>query len=128
MTVLLALGTVLAWGLWIPMAQVLPGVPQSSRTFYATLANAVFATLALVWGGGHVSLGWRGFWLPLLGGVVWTGGNYSAFKASEAIGLARAACASTPRGAYTCSRCRGRVPAPPGWPSPGSCWPASGEQ
>jgi glucose uptake protein len=96
MTVLLAFGTVLAWGLWIPMAQALPGVPQSSRTFYATLANAVFATLALVWGGGHMSLGWRGFWLPVLGGVVWTGGNYSAFKASEAIGLARAAGSWTP--------------------------------
>jgi hypothetical protein len=95
-TALLALGTVLAWGLWIPMAQVLPGVPQSSRTFYATLSNAVFATVALAAGGGHVSLGWRGFWLPLLGGIVWTGGNYSAFKASEAIGLARAAGSWTP--------------------------------
>jgi glucose uptake protein len=78
------------------MAQVLPGVPQTSRTFYATLANAVFATAALAAGGGHVSLGWKVFWLPLVGGIVWTGGNYSAFKASEAIGLARAAGSWTP--------------------------------
>jgi glucose uptake protein len=95
-TVLLALSTVLAWGLWIPVAQIMPGVPQRSRTFYATLGNTVFATIALVVGGGHLSFGWKPFWLPFAGGVVWTAGNYTAFRASENIGLARASGTWTP--------------------------------
>jgi glucose uptake protein len=95
-TVLLALSTVLAWGLWIPVAQIVPGVPQRSRTFYATLGNTVFAAIALAIGGGHLSFGWKSFWLPFAGGVVWTAGNYTAFRASENIGLARACGTWTP--------------------------------
>src|ERR1017187_1698121 len=90
MTALLALTTVLAWGFWIPAAQAIPGVPQRSRVFYVALGNAAFALGALVIGGGHLSFGWRPFWLPLVGGVVWIGGNYFAFRATETIGLARA--------------------------------------
>ncbi len=86
----------LAWGLWIPVAQIVPGVPQRSRTFYATLGNTVFAAIALVVGGGHLSFGWKPFWLPFAGGVVWTAGNYTAFRASENIGLARASGTWTP--------------------------------
>jgi glucose uptake protein len=41
-------------------------------------------------------LNWKDFWLPMAGGVVWTGGNYAAFRASESIGLARAAGSWTP--------------------------------
>ena len=96
MTTLLGLTTILAWGCWIPVAQIMPGVSQSSRTFYVALGNAVFAASALAVGGGHVSFGWRGFWLPLAGGVVWTVGGYSAFRASESIGLARASGSWTP--------------------------------
>jgi glucose uptake protein GlcU len=95
-TLLLALVTVLTFGAWIPTAQVVHGVPQRSRTFYATVGNVVLATAALLVGGGHVSFGWKDFWLPLAGGVVWTAGNYSAFRASETIGLARAAGTWTP--------------------------------
>jgi glucose uptake protein len=95
-TALLAIVTVLTWGAWIPLAQVVPGIPQRSRTFYTTAGNVVLATIALVVGGGHLELGWRTFWLPFAGGVVWTGGNYSAFRASETIGLARAAGTWTP--------------------------------
>ena len=95
-TLVLSLVTVLSWGVWIPLAQVVPGVPQRSRTLYATVGNVVLATVALVVGGGQVSFGWKEFWLPLAGGVVWTGGNYSAFRASETIGLARAAGSWTP--------------------------------
>ena len=96
MTALLALVTVVSWGTWIPLAQALPGVPQRSRTFYVTVGNAVFAAVALVASGGHLSFGWREFWLAFVGGLVWTAGNYSAFRASEAIGLARAAGSWTP--------------------------------
>jgi glucose uptake protein len=95
-TALLSLTTILAWGCWIPLAQAVPGVPQRSRTFYVTLGNVAFALAALAVGGGHVVFGWRQFWLPFAGGVVWTGGNYSAFRATESIGLARASGSWTP--------------------------------
>jgi glucose uptake protein len=95
-TALLALITVAAFGTWIPVAQAAPDVPQRSRIFYAAVGNVSFAAVALVVSGGHLVFGWRGFWLPLAGGLVWTGGNYSAFRASESIGLARAAGSWTP--------------------------------
>ncbi len=96
MTALLAFGMVAAFGTWIPLAQLLPGVPQRTRTFYATVGNVVVAAIALLAGGGHLVFGWRGFWLPLAGGVVWTAGGYCAFRASETIGIARAAGTWTP--------------------------------
>ena len=96
MTMLLAFVTVTAFGTWIPLAQLRPGVPQRSRIFYVAVGNLVVAAIALLAGGGRLELGWRGFWLPLAGGAVWTAGNYSAFRAAEAIGLARAAGTWTP--------------------------------
>jgi glucose uptake protein len=96
MTALLAFVTVAAFGTWIPLAQLLPGVPQRSRIFYVAVGNLVVAAIALLAGGGRLELGWRGFWLPLAGGAVWTAGNYCAFRASETIGLARAAGTWTP--------------------------------
>jgi glucose uptake protein len=93
---LLSLITVVSWGTWIPLAQAAPGVPQRTRILYVTLGNVMFAGAALVIAGGHLAWGWRSFWLPVAGGVVWTAGNYSAFRASEAIGLARAAGSWTP--------------------------------
>jgi glucose uptake protein len=95
-TALLAFVTVALFGSWIPLAQLLPGVPQRYRTLYATIGNVVVAGIALLAGGGHLEFGWRGFWLPLAGGVVWTAGNYSAFRASETAGIARAAGTWTP--------------------------------
>jgi glucose uptake protein GlcU len=88
---LLSLITVVSWGTWIPLAQAVHGVPQRTRTLYVTVGNVMFAAAALAVAGGHLGWGWRGFWLPAVGGVVWTSGNYCAFRASEAIGLARAA-------------------------------------
>ena len=96
MTVLLALVLVAALGTWIPLAQLLPGTPGRSRVFYVAVGNVVFAGIALLAGGAGLVFGWRGFWLPLAGGVVWTAGNYCVFKASETIGLARAAGTWTP--------------------------------
>ncbi len=96
MIALLSLITVLSWGTWIPLAQAVRGVPQRTRTLYATVGNLLFAGTALAVAGGHLTIGWRGFWLPLAGGVVWTLGNYCAFQAAEAIGLARAAGSWTP--------------------------------
>lgn len=96
MSVLLSAVTVLAWGTWIPLAQVVAGVPQRSRTLYVTLGNVIVASAALAIGSGSLTFGWRTFWLPLSGGVVWTIGNLTAFRAIETIGLARAAGTWTP--------------------------------
>jgi glucose uptake protein GlcU len=93
---ILSLITVVSWGTWIPLAQAAPGVPQRTRILYVTAGNVIFAGAALVVAGGHLAWGWRSFWLPAAGGVVWTLGNYSAFRAAEAIGLARAAGSWTP--------------------------------
>ena len=96
MTIPLAFVVVAALGSWIPLAQLLPGTPGRSRVFYVAVGNAVFAGIALLASGANLVFGWRGFWLPLAGGVVWTAGNYCMFKASETIGLARAAGTWTP--------------------------------
>ncbi|HWG26470.1 GRP family sugar transporter [Actinospica sp.] len=97
-TLLLSLVIVLSWGSWIPIAQSIPGAKQSTRTFYITAGNLVFATVALLAGGsgGQIGLGWREFWLPLAGGMVWTAGSFCAFRATETIGLARSAGTWTP--------------------------------
>ena len=50
-TVLLSCAIVLCWGSWIPIAQVVPGIAQSTRTLYVTAGNLVFAAGALVLGG-----------------------------------------------------------------------------
>jgi len=93
---LLSLITVVSWGTWIPLAQAVPGLPQRARALFVTIGNLMFAGAALAVAGGHLAWGWRSFWLPVAGGVVWTSGNYAAFRASQAIGLARAAGSWTP--------------------------------
>jgi glucose uptake protein len=97
-SVLLSVVIVLAWGSWIPVAQAVPGLRQPTRTLYATVGNLAFAAIALVAGGsaGQLTLGWKEFWLPLAGGLVWTAGSVCAFRATELIGLARASGTWTP--------------------------------
>jgi glucose uptake protein len=97
-SVLLSFIIVLAWGSWIPVAQAVPGLRQPTRTLYATVGNLVFAAIALVVGGsaGQLTPGWKEFWLPLAGGLVWTAGSVCAFRATELIGLARASGTWTP--------------------------------
>jgi glucose uptake protein GlcU len=96
MTVLLAVVMVVALGTWIPLAQWLPGTAERTRLLYVAVGNVILAGATLMVGGGGVEFGWRGFWLPLAGGVVWAAGNYCVFRASAALGLARAAGMWTP--------------------------------
>ncbi|MEV7629495.1 GRP family sugar transporter [Actinoplanes sp. NPDC089786] len=96
MTALLAVVMVIALGTWIPLAQLVPGTPERSRIFYLALGNVVFAGLALLVSGAGITFGWRTFWLPLAGGMVWAAGNYCVFRASRTIGLAVAAGIWTP--------------------------------
>jgi len=46
--------------------------------------------------GGGVEIGWRTFWLPLVGGLVWAAGYYCVLRATRLLGLARAAGTWTP--------------------------------
>jgi glucose uptake protein GlcU len=96
MTALLSIAIVVCWGAWIPTAQVRQGIPQRTRTLYAAAGNLVFAVGAFLAGSAHISVSWRAFWLPVAGGIVWTAGSYCAFRASQLIGLARAAGTWTP--------------------------------
>lgn len=89
-TVLLAVITVAAWGTWIPVVHLAPAVPERARLFFVTVGNAVVAVMALFIGGQGPHFGWKAFWLPVAGGAVWVAGNYSAFRASRSIGMARA--------------------------------------
>lgn len=96
MTAFLSIATVVCWGAWIPTAQARRGIPQRTRTLYAAAGNLIFAAGAFLAGSGHLSVSWRSFWLPFAGGIVWTAGSYCAFRASQLVGLARAAGSWTP--------------------------------
>ncbi|GAB2572764.1 GRP family sugar transporter [Microlunatus antarcticus] len=96
MTVLLAIMMVVALGTWIPLTQLTPSTPERTRILYVAVGNVVLAVAALLVTGGRLELGWRTFWLPLLGGVVWAAGNYCVLRATRLIGLARASGTWTP--------------------------------
>lgn len=87
---------VVALGTWIPLTQLWPGTPERTRIFSVAVGNVVLAGAALLASGGGLQPGWRTFWLPLLGGVVWAVGNYCVLRAARLIGLARAAGTWTP--------------------------------
>lgn len=87
---------VVALGTWIPLTQLWPGTPERTRILHVALGNVVLAGAALLATGGGLQLGWRTFWLPLAGGLVWAAGNYCVLRASRLIGLARAAGTWTP--------------------------------
>jgi glucose uptake protein len=95
-TVLFAITTVACWGTWISVAQAVPGVSQAHRTFVVTVGNLVLATGVLIANGGFPALDGRRFWLPVLGGVLWTLGNIAAFVGTDRIGVARASGIWTP--------------------------------
>ena len=79
MTTLLSIAIVVCWGAWIPAAQARRGVPQRTRTLYAAAGNLAFAAGAFLAGSGRLTMGWRAFWLPIAGGVVWTAGSIFAY-------------------------------------------------
>lgn len=91
MNALLAVVTVVTWGSWIAIAQMAPGVSEQTRALYATAGSTVVAFVALAIGGGHPIFGFRAFWLPFIGGLVWAVGAFGGFRAAAKIGIARAA-------------------------------------
>ncbi len=86
---LYALITVCAWGTWLAPSQNISFKNQQIKTFYVASANLVLAFLvAWAQGAGRVTAG--AFWLPFLGGLIWSVSGLCAFTATQKIGMARA--------------------------------------
>lgn len=87
--ILYAVITVLAWGLWMAPSQNIPFKNQQIKTFYVAVANLALATLVFLLQG-FQGLTWQIFWLPFVGGLVWSVSGTLAFTATNRLGMARA--------------------------------------
>ncbi|HEX6077807.1 MAG TPA: GRP family sugar transporter [Micromonosporaceae bacterium] len=89
--------TVVCWGTWIGVSQMVDARHNEIRTFYVTLGNFVLAASVLLMRWDALSdLSWKALVPPLAGGVLWTLGNLCAFSGTTRIGIARAAGVWTP--------------------------------
>ena len=87
--ILYAAVTIFAWGTWLAPSQNIRFKNQQIRTFYVAAANLALATLVLLIQGGS-TLTLDVFWLPFIGGLVWSVSGLLAFTATSQIGMARA--------------------------------------
>ena len=87
--ILYAVITVLAWGLWMAPSQNIPFKNQQIKTFFVAVANLALATLVFLIQG-FSGLTWQIFWLPFVGGLVWSVSGLLAFTATDRLGMARA--------------------------------------
>lgn len=87
--ILYAAVTVLAWGTWLAPSQNVVFRNQQIKTFYVAAANLALATLVFALQGFR-GLTWGVFWLPFLGGLVWSVSGFLAFTATNRLGMARA--------------------------------------
>lgn len=86
---LYAVITVLAWGTWLTPSQNLQFKNQQIKTFYVAGANLVLAlVVALLQKPVQLSPGF--FWLPFIGGLVWSVSGFLAFTATHRVGMAKA--------------------------------------
>jgi glucose uptake protein len=86
---LYAVITVLAWGTWLTPSQNLPFKNQQIKTFYVASANLLLAlVVALLQKPGQLT--WSIFWLPFIGGLVWSVSGFLAFTAAHLVGMAKA--------------------------------------
>jgi glucose uptake protein len=86
---LYAVITVLAWGTWLTPSQNLAFKNQQIKTLYVAGANLVLAlVVALLQKPGQLTPGV--FWLPFIGGLVWSVSAFLAFTATLRIGMAKA--------------------------------------
>lgn len=89
LSIIYALLTVLAWGIWLAPSQNIPLKDQRIRTFYVASINLVLAlavTLPMGLGGLTFSLAWP----PFVGGLIWSVSGVCAFTATKHMGMARA--------------------------------------
>jgi glucose uptake protein len=92
---LYAIITVTAWGTWLAPSQNIVFRNQQIKTFYVAAANLALATLVFALQGFR-GLTWSVFWLPFLGGLVWSVSGFLAFTATNRLGMARASGIWTP--------------------------------
>ena len=86
---LYAVITVLAWGTWLTPSQNLSFKNQQIKTFYVAGANLALAlVVALLQKPGQLTPGI--FWLPFIGGLVWSVSGFLAFTATHRVGMAKA--------------------------------------
>ena len=79
MPILYALLTIIAWGIWLIPSQNVKFSGQQVRTFYVAAANLLIAVLFAATQGFHKVTA-DVFWLPFLGGMVWSLGGWAAFE------------------------------------------------
>lgn len=88
-TMLYALLTVIAWGIWLAPSQTVPFSNERVRTFYVALANLGVALLVgLVAGLDELDL--RTALSAGAGGLIWALSGFFAFYATNRLGIARA--------------------------------------
>jgi glucose uptake protein len=87
--ILYAVLTILAWGTWLAPSQNIRFKNQQIRTFYVAAANLALAAVVMVIQGAS-TLTLDVFWLPFIGGLVWSVSGFLAFTATSQIGMARA--------------------------------------
>jgi glucose uptake protein len=92
---LYAIITVTAWGTWLAPSQNIIFRNQQIKTFYVAAANLALATLVFALQGFR-GLTWSVFWLPFIGGLVWSVSGFLAFTATNRLGMARASGIWTP--------------------------------
>jgi glucose uptake protein len=85
---ILSLLTVFSWGTWIPVLHKIPFRSESSKNLYITVAHMFMALIIAMFNGG-IPGGWA-FFLPFLGGIIWSLSAQAALFAVGRIGLARA--------------------------------------
>jgi glucose uptake protein len=84
-----AVVTVLAWGAWLVPSQTLPIKNQQTRTFYVTLGVLILAILVAV-AQGFAGLAPHSWYLPFVGGLIWSVSGLSAFIGTDRLGMAKA--------------------------------------
>ena len=89
MPILYALLTIITWGIWLIPSQNVKFSGQQVRTFYVAAANLLIAVLFAATQGFHKVTA-DVFWLPFLGGMVWSLGGWAAFTATGKLGVVRA--------------------------------------
>lgn len=90
-----AIVTVVCWGTWLIVSQVVRFRSQQIRTFYIAAANLVMATgVYLIQGAPRMDA--AVFWVAFAGGVIWAVSGLCAFIATDKIGLVRAVGIWTP--------------------------------
>lgn len=87
--ILYAVITVMAWGTWLAPSQKVDLPNSQARALYIALGNLVLAGIALLVVGAHRLTG-QIFFLPFLGGLIWSVSGLCAFVATKHIGMAKA--------------------------------------